>query len=103
MEERLNGLDFIVIKTHKDTTDKYERYLADVFYAPRLPQSREAASTPRAQGGRAGVTLNFSDPALVAEKGNYLNQDLLDAGRARLWPPSASLAGGGTPDTASKH
>ena len=93
VEERLNGLDFIVIKTHKDTTDKYERYLADVFYAPQLPQSREAASTPRAQGGRAGVTIDFSDPAKVAQAGNYLNQELLDAGLARLW----------TPDTASKH
>ena len=93
VEERLNGLDFIIIKTHKDTTDKYERYLADVFYAPQLPQSREASSTPRAQGGRAGVTIDFSDPAKVAQAGNYLNQELLDAGLARLWPP----------DTASKH
>ncbi|MBI5023607.1 MAG: thermonuclease family protein [Candidatus Omnitrophica bacterium] len=85
VEERLNGLDFIVVKTHKDTTDKYDRYLADVFYAPRLPQSREAASTPRAQGGRAGVTIDFSGPTKVAQAGNYLNQELLDAGLARLW------------------
>lgn len=62
VEERLKGCDFIVIKTHKDTTDKYERYLADVFYL-------------------AGE----SDLQIVAGEGNYLNQDLLDAGLARLW------------------
>ena len=62
VEERLKGCDFIVIKTHKDTTDKYERYLADIFY-----RARE------------------NDLQIVAGEGNYLNQDLLDAGLARLW------------------
>src|SRR3989338_2657417 len=62
VEERLNGLDFIVIKTHKDTTDKYERYLADIFYL-------------------SGET----DIDKIAKEGNYLNQELLDAGLARLW------------------
>ncbi|MFH1360667.1 MAG: DUF1016 N-terminal domain-containing protein [Candidatus Omnitrophota bacterium] len=32
VEDRLKGLDFIIIKTFKDSTDKYDRYLADVFY-----------------------------------------------------------------------
>jgi hypothetical protein len=45
---------FIIVKTVK--SDKYDRYLADIFY-------------------RAGAT----DPEIVAAKGNYLNQDLLDA------------------------
>lgn len=62
VEERLKGVDFIVIKTHKDTTDKYERYLADIFYLP--------------SGGDADRT---------AREGHYLNQDLLDARLARLW------------------
>ena len=62
VEKRLNGLDFIVIKTHKDTTDKYDRYLADIFYL-------------------SGET----DIDKIAKEGNYLNQDLLDAGLARLW------------------
>ncbi len=62
VEERLKGCDFIVIKTHKDTTDKYERYLADIFYL-------------------SGET----DIDKIAKEGNYLNQDLLDAGLARLW------------------
>ncbi|OGX36755.1 MAG: hypothetical protein A3D87_01535 [Omnitrophica WOR_2 bacterium RIFCSPHIGHO2_02_FULL_50_17] len=62
VEERLKGLDFFVIKTRKDTTDKYERYLADVFYP---------------SGG--------SDIDKIAREGNYLNQELLDAGLARVW------------------
>lgn len=62
VEERLKGCDFIVIKTHKDTTDKYERYLADIFY-----RARE------------------NDLQSVAGEGNYLNQDLLNAGLARVW------------------
>jgi len=31
---RLNKLDFVIVKTHKDSTDKYDRYLADIFYGP---------------------------------------------------------------------
>ena len=67
VEERLNGLDFIVIKTHKDTTDKYERYLADIFYL-------------------SGET----DIDKIAKEGNYLNQELLDAGLARLWQKTSA-------------
>ncbi len=78
VESRLKDCAFIIVKTYKDRTDKFDRYLADIFYAPQLPQSREAASTPRAQAGRAGVTLDFSGPSFVAREGKYLNQELLN-------------------------
>ncbi|OGX38453.1 MAG: hypothetical protein A3D87_04750 [Omnitrophica WOR_2 bacterium RIFCSPHIGHO2_02_FULL_50_17] len=55
VEARLKGCDFIVVKTYKDRTDKFDRYLADVFYS-------------------AGT----SDPSLVAGEGTYLNQELLN-------------------------
>ena len=55
VEARLKDCDFIVVKTYKDRSDKFDRYLADVFSAP-------------------GV----SDPAVVAKEGTYLNQELLD-------------------------
>lgn len=74
VEERLNGLEHIVIKTYKDTTDKYERYLADVFYLPR----RNPLGIIR---GLSGET----DLEKIAQTGNYLNQELLDAGLARAW------------------
>lgn len=32
VETRLKDLDSIIVKTYKDRTDKYDRYLADVFY-----------------------------------------------------------------------
>ena len=52
---RLKDCDFIIVKTYKDRTDKFDRYLADVFY-------------------KAGE----KDPAVVAKEGTYLNQELLD-------------------------
>ena len=64
VESRLKDCDFIIVKTYKDRTDKFDRYLADIFYAPQLPQSREAAST--------------IDPAKIAREGKFLNQELLD-------------------------
>ena len=51
----LKGCDFIIVKTYKDRTDRFDRYLADVFY-------------------KAGET----DPAVVAKEGIYLNQELLN-------------------------
>ena len=68
VEERLKGFDCIVIKTHKDTTDKYERYLADIFYLS-----------------------NGVDADTIAREGHYLNQDLLDAGLARLWTTATTF------------
>jgi endonuclease YncB( thermonuclease family) len=55
VEARLKGCEFIIVKTYKDRTDKFDRYLADIFYSP-----------------------GASDPALVAQEGTYLNQELLD-------------------------
>ena len=49
----------IVIRTH--STDKYDRYLADIFYLP-----------------------GEGEPQAVAEKGVFLNQELLDEGLARV-------------------
>lgn len=59
VEKLLAPCPFIVVKTTKDRTDKYDRYLVDVFYLP-------------------GET----DPAVVAARGEYLNQRLLDEGLA---------------------
>lgn len=75
VESRLKDCGFIIVKTYKDRADKFDRYLADIFYAPQLPQSREAASTPRAPGGRAGAAI---DADKVAREGKFLNQELLD-------------------------
>ena len=61
VQERLKGLDFIVIKTYKDRVDKYDRYLVDVFY------SRDERN-----------------PQKVLEEGIFLNQELLDKGLATL-------------------
>ncbi len=75
VEERLKDLDFIVIKTHKDTTDKYERYLADIFYE---------SSDIRRQSSET------DDRRLTTDDLIYLNQELLDAGLARVWQSAAS-------------
>ena len=55
VESRLKDCDFIIVKTYKDRTDRFDRYLADIFCLP-------------------GV----NDPALVAAEGAYLNQELLN-------------------------
>jgi endonuclease YncB( thermonuclease family) len=62
VQDRLKGLEWIIVKTHKDTTDKYDRYLADVFCL---------------SGER--------DPEKIALKGRFLNQELLDAGLATMY------------------
>ena len=49
VEARLKGCEFIIVKTYKDRTDKFDRYLADIFYSP-----------------------GASDPALVAQEGPIL-------------------------------
>jgi len=59
---RLKGLKFIVIKTYKDTADKYDRYLADIFYM-------------------RGET----DADRVAREGRYLNQEFLDEHLATVY------------------
>ena len=61
IEAKVLNLPFIVIKTY--SRDIYLRYLADVFYLP-----------------------DNEDVYTVAEKGKYLNQELIDAGLAeRYW------------------
>ncbi|HLD69811.1 MAG TPA: DUF1016 N-terminal domain-containing protein [Candidatus Omnitrophota bacterium] len=55
VESRLKPCEFIIVKTYKDRSDKFDRYLADVFY-------------------KAGE----SDSAIVAAEGKFLNQELLD-------------------------
>lgn len=60
VEKCLKATAFIVVKTYK--TDKYDRYLADIFYLPRE-----------------------EDRDKVAKQGRFLNQQLLDEGHAVLW------------------
>ena len=60
VEKLLKPCPFIIVKTYKDRSDKYDRYLVDIFYSP-----------------------TEQDPALVAATGEYLNQKLLDAGLAQ--------------------
>jgi len=61
VESKVLNLPFVVIKTY--SRDLYLRYLADVFYTPKN-----------------------MDVYVVAEKGKYLNQELIDKGLAeRYW------------------
>ncbi len=62
VEVRLRNCDFIVIKTYKDSSDKYDRYLADIFYL-----------------------ANETDAEKVAQEGGYLNQELLNERLAYVW------------------
>lgn len=55
LNNKLKPLDFIVVKTH--WRDKFDRYLADVFYLPKEEDFLE-----------------------VTRKGKYLNQKLVDRG-----------------------
>ena len=59
VEGQLTGVPRVIIRTHK--ADKYDRYLADVFY--------QTSPAPGAQ-----------------PQDHYLNQALLDQGLARLYP-----------------
>jgi endonuclease YncB( thermonuclease family) len=62
VEARLNKCDFIIVKTYKDSSDKYDRYLADIFYLK-----------------------DEDDVNVVLEQGKFLNQELLDSGLARIF------------------
>jgi endonuclease YncB( thermonuclease family) len=55
VEARLKDCEFIIVKTYKDRTDKFDRYLADIFCLP-----------------------GANDPVIVASEGTYLNQELLN-------------------------
>jgi len=73
VESQLKGCDFIIVKTHKDRSDKFDRYLADVFYLPKNKKDNEEEAE------------HATDPAKVAEQGIYLNQELLDNHLAVVW------------------
>ena len=60
VRDRLARVKFVVIKTYKQ--EKYGRFLGDVFYKAGEP-----------------------DPEKVAAQGTFLNQELLDAGYAKLY------------------
>ncbi|MGE0267315.1 MAG: DUF1016 N-terminal domain-containing protein [Candidatus Omnitrophota bacterium] len=60
VQESLTHCEFVIVKTYK--TDKYDRYLADVFYLN-------------------GVKY----PDVVAEEGRLLNQDLVENNLASLY------------------
>lgn len=60
IEDQLSSLPFVVVTTTKP--DKFDRYLADVFYLP-------------------GAT----DPNAVLQEGHFLNRDLLDANLAQRY------------------
>lgn len=60
LKEELSQCPFVIIKTYK--TDKYDRYLVDVFYRP-------------------GV----ADPDLVAREGELLNLKMLNLGLVQKW------------------
>ena len=78
VQERLKNLDFIIIKTYKDTVDKYDRYLVDLFYPPQKVWRTGPPLTLR----RTGLK-DEKDPQKVLEEGIFLNQELLDKGLAR--------------------
>lgn len=60
VKNELKSCPFIILRTHK--TDKYARYLGDVFY---LPHEQDAHT--------------------VADKGAYLNGGMVDSGHAQVW------------------
>lgn len=62
VEKLLKPCPFIIVKTYKDRTDKYDRYLVDVFF---LPEGKDAQ--------------------VVAAEGVCLNQRLLDEGLAKMY------------------
>lgn len=59
VEAKLKEVEFIVVKTYKE--DKYERYLADIFYQAKQENLE-----------------------IVLEEGSFLNQELLDKGLASI-------------------
>lgn len=59
VEARLKEVDFVVAKTYKDRTEKYGRYLLDIFYLKGTDDQQE-----------------------VLTAGIFLNQELLDVGLA---------------------
>jgi endonuclease YncB( thermonuclease family) len=69
VEQTLSGVPFVVIKTY--SPDKYDRYLADIFYLPMSGLRHR------------GLPYEVS-PQTVASDGKFLNQQLLDLNLARI-------------------
>ncbi|MCG2713365.1 MAG: DUF1016 N-terminal domain-containing protein [Candidatus Omnitrophica bacterium] len=63
VQGRLRGCNFIIVKTRKNTVDKYDRYLTDIFYS----------------------SSGKSSPEEISASGNFLNQELLDKGLAKVF------------------
>lgn len=64
VEDELKGVENLVVKTYK--TDKWDRYLVDVFYLPKE-----------------------KDLHRVAAEGLWLNGRMVEAGVAKVWNPKA--------------
>ena len=75
VEAKLKEVEFVVVKTYK--SDKYDRYLTDVFYPPLEP--RRVGSPEEL---RRACSTGQPDPFAVLESGTFLNQELLDLGLA---------------------
>lgn len=62
VEDELKDLPFVIVKTYKDRSDKWDRYLVDVFYK-----------------------RGESDPNRAAADGLWLNGRMVQAGMAKVW------------------
>ncbi len=81
VESRLKGCDFIVVKTYKDRTDKFDRYLADVFYESSDVPSAALGTPPKGSlpaFGRRRQSSETDDRRLKTDDLIYLNQELLN-------------------------
>jgi len=74
----LAKVPYIILTSSR--SDKYDRYLADVFYLP-LKNSREDKRNAPASPERASRGVWFGE----GEDEKYLNQVLLDEGLAQRW------------------
>ena len=88
VQKILSACEFIIVKTYQ--SDKYDRYLADIFYVPpsstfKKVVQEKPADAPRPPKGEAGVTSEPWDPARVAAEGIYLNQELLNERLVVKW------------------
>ena len=59
-QHRIKKIKFLIVKTYQ--YDKYDRYLTDVFTLP-----------------------DETNEEKVAQEGKFLNQEILDAGKAVVW------------------
>ncbi|OGX08164.1 MAG: hypothetical protein A2Z88_09245 [Omnitrophica WOR_2 bacterium GWA2_47_8] len=84
VQERLADVPFVIIKTYN--SDKYDRYLVDVFYEPSAVSGSTIAHHPERKS--RDPQLSAADSwKLKPESWKFLNQDLLDEKLAALWQP----------------